>query len=136
MGDRQVEVDGTTYVARRGVVLNPGTDPAVPPIEGLADTPYWTNRDIVQLTELPGSLVVIGGGAIGVELAQALHAFGVDVTILEMAPRLLPPEEAEAGAALEKALSAAGIRIHTGVSIASVGVRRRRVQRRPGRARR
>lgn len=121
VGDRQVEVAGTTYVARRGVVLNPGTDPAVPPIEGLADTPYWTNRDIVQLTELPGSLVVIGGGAIGVELAQALHAFGVDVTILEMAPRLLPPEEAEAGAALERALSAAGIRIHTGVSIASVG---------------
>ena len=121
VGERQVEVEGTTYVARRGVVLNPGTDPAVPPIEGLAETPFWTNRDVVQLKELPGSLLVIGGGAIGVELAQALHAFGVDVTILEMAPRLLPPEEPEAGAALEKALSAAGIRIHTGVSIGSVG---------------
>jgi len=102
------------------VVLNPGTDPAVPPIEGLADTPYWTNRDVVRLTELPGSMLVIGGGAIGVELAQALHAFGVEVTILEMAPRLLPPEEPEAAAALEKALSAAGIRIHTDVSIGSV----------------
>ncbi len=121
VGERQVEVEGTTYVARHGVVLNPGTDPAVPPIEGLADTPYWTNRDVVKLKELPGSLLVIGGGAIGVELAQALHAFGVDVTILEMAPRLLPPEEPEAGVALEKALSTAGIRIHTGVSIGSVG---------------
>ncbi len=120
VGDRQVEVNGTTYLARRGVVLNPGTDPAVPPIEGLADTPYWTNRDVVKLTDLPGSLVVIGGGAIGVELAQALHAFGVDVTILELAPRLLPPEEPEAGAALERALSSAGIRIHTGVTIESV----------------
>jgi pyruvate/2-oxoglutarate dehydrogenase complex dihydrolipoamide dehydrogenase (E3) component len=119
-GKRRVEVGGTTYAARRGVVLNPGTDPAVPPIEGLADTPYWTNRDVVRLTELPGSMLTIGGGAIGVELAQALHAFGVDVTILEMAPRLLPPEEPEAGVALEKALSAAGIRIHTGVSIGSV----------------
>ena len=119
-GDRRVEVDGTTYVARRGVVLNPGTDPATPPIDGLADTPYWTNRDVVRLTELPGSLLVIGGGAIGVEMAQALHAFGVEVTILEGAPRLLPPEEPEAGAALEKALTAAGIRVHTGVSIASV----------------
>ena len=83
-------------------MLNPGTDPAVPPIEGLADTPYWTNRDVVKLKELPGSLLVIGGGAIGVELSQALHAFGVEVTILEMAPRLLPPEEPEAGAALER----------------------------------
>jgi pyruvate/2-oxoglutarate dehydrogenase complex dihydrolipoamide dehydrogenase (E3) component len=119
-GERRVEVGGVTYAARRGVVLNPGTDPAVPPIDGLADTPYWTNRDAVRTTQLPGSLITIGGGAIGVELAQALHAFGVDVTILEMAPRLLPPEEPEAGVALEKALSAAGIRIHTGVSIGSV----------------
>ena len=120
VGDRQVEVGDTTYVARRGVVLNPGTDPAIPPIEGLEDTPYWTNRDVVQLKELPGSMLVIGGGPIGVELSQALHAFGVEVTILEMAPRLLPPEEPEAGAALGKALSAAGIRTLTGVSIGSV----------------
>ena len=120
VGHRQVEVGDTTYVARRGVVLNPGTDPVVPPIEGLADTPYWTNRDVVQLRELPGSLLVIGGGAIGVELSQALHAFGVDVTILELAPRLLPPEEPESAAALEKALTAAGIRVLTGVSIESV----------------
>ncbi len=120
VGERQVEVGGTTYVARRGVVLNPGTDPAVPPIEGLADTPYWTNRDVVQLKTLPGSLIVIGGGAIGVELSQALHAFGVDVTILEGAPRILPPEEPEASAALEKALTSSGIQIRTGVSIGSV----------------
>jgi pyruvate/2-oxoglutarate dehydrogenase complex dihydrolipoamide dehydrogenase (E3) component len=120
VGDRQVQVGDTTYVARRGVVLNPGTDPVSPPIDGLADTPYWTNRDVVQLRELPGSLLVIGGGAIGVELSQALHAFGVDVTILELAPRLLPPEEPESAAALEKALTAAGIRVLTGVSIQSV----------------
>ena len=120
VGERQVEVGGTTYVARLGVVLNPGTDPAVPPIEGLADTPYWTNRDVVQLKSLPGSLIVIGGGAIGVELSQALHAFGVDVTILEGAPRILPPEEPEASAALEKALTSSGIQVRTGVSIGSV----------------
>ncbi|HET9423365.1 MAG TPA: NAD(P)/FAD-dependent oxidoreductase [Nocardioides sp.] len=120
VGDRQVEVGDTTYVAKRGVVLNPGTDPVIPPIEGLADTPYWTNRDVVQLKELPGSLLVIGGGAIGVELSQALHSFGVDVTILELAPRLLPPEEPEAAAALEKALTGAGIRVLSGVSISSV----------------
>jgi pyruvate/2-oxoglutarate dehydrogenase complex dihydrolipoamide dehydrogenase (E3) component len=65
-GQRQVQVDGTTYTASRGVVLNTGTEPAVPPIEGLADTPYWTNRDVTRLGELPGSLLVIGGGAVGV----------------------------------------------------------------------
>ncbi len=119
-GDRQVEVGDHTYVCRRGVVLNPGTDPVIPPIDGLADTPYWTNRDVVQLKELPGSMLVIGGGAIGVELSQALHAFGVEVTILEGAPRIVSPEEPEASAALEGALTAAGMRVLTGVSIASV----------------
>ena len=69
-GERTVEVDGQTYVARRGVLLNTGTEPMVPPIDGLTDTPYWTNRDAVQASELPGSLIVIGGGAIGAELCQ------------------------------------------------------------------
>ena len=76
----QVEVGGDTYVARKGVVLNTGTAPAVPPIDGLAETPYWTNRDAVRLTELPASLIVIGGGAIGAELAQVFARFGVRVT--------------------------------------------------------
>ena len=54
-----------TFVARRGVMLNAGTDPATLPIDGLAETPYWTNREVVRLTELPASLVVIGGGPSG-----------------------------------------------------------------------
>ena len=61
----------TTSTSPRGVVLNTGTEPGVPPIDGLADTPYWTNREVMRLTEVPASLVVIGGGAIGCELAQA-----------------------------------------------------------------
>ena len=77
-GPGRVVVDtpeGTqTYVAARGVVLNTGTAPAVPPVEGLADTPYWTNREVMHLTELPRSLAVLGGGPIGAELAQALRA--------------------------------------------------------------
>ena len=60
-------------------MVNTGTAPAAPPIDGLADTPYWTNRDAVKLTELPSSLVVIGGGAIGCELAQVMALFGVRV---------------------------------------------------------
>ncbi|MEZ0070822.1 pyruvate/2-oxoglutarate dehydrogenase complex dihydrolipoamide dehydrogenase (E3) component [Planotetraspora sp. GP83] len=84
-------------------MLNTGTSPAAPPIPGLADTPYWTNRDIVRLTELPASLAVLGGGAIGCEIAQALAAFGVEVSVIEAADRLLAVEEPEASAAVAKA---------------------------------
>src|SRR5689334_17554766 len=97
VGPKRVEVNGVTYVASKGVVLNPGTDPAAPPIEGLADTPYWTNRDILREEDLPGSLIVIGGGPIGAELSQAWARYGVRVTVLEVAPRILAPLEPEAG---------------------------------------
>jgi pyruvate/2-oxoglutarate dehydrogenase complex dihydrolipoamide dehydrogenase (E3) component len=119
-GDGRVVVDGTTYTATKGIVINTGTAPAAPPIPGLADTPYWTNRDAVQLTELPSSLVVIGGGAIGCELAQVMALFGVRVTLVEMADRLVALEEPEASEALEKAFADTGIQVLTGASIASV----------------
>src|SRR3954451_2879712 len=119
-GDGRVVVDETTYTATRGIVINTGTTPSAPPIPGLADTPYWTNRDAVRLTELPSSLVVIGGGAIGCELAQVMALFGVRVTVVEVADRLVAPEEPEASGALEKAFAAAGIQVLTGVSIRSV----------------
>jgi pyruvate/2-oxoglutarate dehydrogenase complex dihydrolipoamide dehydrogenase (E3) component len=112
--------DVTTYVARRGVVLNPGTRPATPPVEGLAGTPYWTNRDAVQLTELPGSLVVIGGGPIGCELAQVFARFGVRVTVVQHGPRLIPVDEPEASALLEEVFAHEGIRVLTGVEAEEV----------------
>src|SRR3954447_20629383 len=119
-GDGRVVVDGTTYTASRGIVLNTGTAPAAPPIDGLADTPYWTNRDAVRLVELPSTLVVIGGGAIACELAQAMSLFGVQVTVVEVADRLISLEEPEASAALEKALADGGIQVLTGVDVSSV----------------
>jgi pyruvate/2-oxoglutarate dehydrogenase complex dihydrolipoamide dehydrogenase (E3) component len=119
-GGGRVVVDGTTYTATRGIVLNTGTAPTAPPIDGLADTPYWTNRDAVRLTELPSSLVVIGGGAIGCELAQVMAQFGVRVTVVEMADRLVAPEEPEASEALEKAFAEGGIQVLTGVGVSSV----------------
>lgn len=104
----------TTYAASRGIVLNTGTAPAAPPVPGLAESPFWTNRDIVRITELPASLAVLGGGAIGCELAQVMATFGVEVTVIEGADRLLPPEEPEASAALQTAFEEAGITVHTG----------------------
>lgn len=105
---------------RRGVVLNTGTEPAVPPIDGLAGTPYWTNRDAVRLRELPSSLVVLGGGAIGCELAQAFSRFGVEVTVVEAFERILGPEEPEASAVVAAALEGEGISVRAGVGVSSV----------------
>ena len=119
-GDGRVVVDGTTYTASRGIVINTGTAPSAPPIDGLAGTPYWTNRDAVRLTELPSSAVVIGGGAIGCELAQVMAQFGVQVTVVEMVDRLIALEEPEASAALEKAFADGGIQVLTGVGVSSV----------------
>ena len=119
-GNGGVQVAGTSYSATKGIVINTGTAPGVPPIPGLADTPYWTNRDAMKLTELPSTLVVIGGGAIGCELAQVMAYFGVRVTVVEVVDRLLALEEPEASAALETAFTEAGIQVLTGASIASV----------------
>ncbi len=119
VGEREVEVGGELYVARRGVVLNPGTAPAVPPIPGLAETPYWTNRDAVQVTDLPASMIVIGGGAIGVELAQAFSRFGVQVIVVEVADRLLAAEEPESSRLISDVFAREGIQVLVGVEIAS-----------------
>lgn len=115
-----VEVDGVRYEASRGVVLNTGTEPLVLPIDGLAETPYWTNRDIVQVTDLPASLAIIGGGPIGCELAQALARFGVEVTVIEAADRLLTVEEPESSSLLTRLFEEQGITVHTGAEITRV----------------
>ncbi len=120
VGGRAVEVDGERYEASRGVVLNPGTAPALPPIEGLEGTPYWTNREVVRIESVPGSLIVIGGGAIGAEIAQAVSRFGSRVTVLDLADRILAPEEPEASALVADVFAKEGIQVLTGVSIDSV----------------
>ncbi len=110
----------STFTAAKGVVINTGTRPSAPPIDGLAATPYWTNRDAVQVTDLPGSLVVLGGGPIGCELAQVFARFGVRVTLVQRGERLLPADEPEAGAMLEEVLVGEGLRVMTGATTTSV----------------
>ena len=108
------------YVAARGVVLNAGTEPVRPPIEGLDATPYWTNREVVRLTELPRRLTVLGGGPIGAELVQVMCRFGVDVTVLEGLDRILGPAEPEASAVIADVFAREGIEVLTGVEVERV----------------
>jgi pyruvate/2-oxoglutarate dehydrogenase complex dihydrolipoamide dehydrogenase (E3) component len=119
-GPGRVRVGGTTYVARKGVVLNTGTRPAAPPIDGLEGTSYWTNRDAVTVTELPASLVVLGGGPIGCEFAQVFARYGVDVTVVEVADRVIAVEEPEASEAPTKAFIDEGITVLAGATVDSV----------------
>ncbi|QZY30508.1 dihydrolipoyl dehydrogenase family protein [Nocardioides coralli] len=116
-GPGTVRVGEDEYVGRRGVVLNVGTSPAVPPVEGLSGTPFWTNREVVRVTELPTSLAVVGGGPIGCELAQVFARFGTEVTLLEMADGLLGGDEPEAGESLARVFADEGIDVRTGVQV-------------------
>ena len=109
-----VEVDGRRFRARRAIVLATGGEPSRPPIEGLEDVDYWTNREAIEATQAPASMIVLGGGAIGVELAQVYAAFGTEITIVEMAPRLLGLEEPENSQALAEVLDAQGMTVITG----------------------
>jgi dihydrolipoamide dehydrogenase len=125
-GDRRVDVDAADGMvraleARRGVVLATGTRAAIPPVQGLAEIRSWDNRDITAAKHLPGRLLVLGGGAIGVEMAQAYRRLGVgEVTVLEVLPRLLAREEPFAGEEIRSALQAEGVAVHTGISITRV----------------
>jgi pyruvate/2-oxoglutarate dehydrogenase complex dihydrolipoamide dehydrogenase (E3) component len=123
VGPRQIEVesnDGSrqTISARRAVVVATGSHPAVPPIEGLRDIKIWGNREATGSKEVPGRFVVLGGGAVGVEMAQAWHTLGAaQVTIIEAAERLLPREEPFAGDEVKAAMQAQGIVVHTGTKV-------------------
>ncbi|GAB2451805.1 NAD(P)/FAD-dependent oxidoreductase [Streptomyces incanus] len=114
-GPRRVTVEGRTWEARRGVVLATGSRPRIPPVPGLAATPYWTNRDAMATKDLPTSMLVLGGGAIGVEVAQVFARFTCRVTLIEGQDRLLAQEEPEAGELAAQALRADGVTVLTGV---------------------
>jgi len=115
-GPRSVEVDGTIYEASRGLVIASGAQPAVPPVPGIEDIEYWTNHEATEADTLPASLIVLGGGVIGLELGQAMSRFGTKVTVVEAMERLLPLQEPEAGALLAEVLASEGIEVHVGTT--------------------
>ncbi len=113
-GPGRVVVGEDTYLAARGVVVATGSAPVVPPIEGLGGTRYWTNREAISAESVPASLLVLGGGAIGVELAQVFARYGAAVTVIEATDGLLPPEETAAGRIVQQALEEDGVTVRVG----------------------
>jgi pyruvate/2-oxoglutarate dehydrogenase complex dihydrolipoamide dehydrogenase (E3) component len=115
-----VELNETTVVARRGVLMATGSQPLIPPIPGLSDVEYWTNHEAIEVEELPASLAVLGGGPVGCELGQVFARFGVDVTFIEGEERLLSREEPEASSLVADALIEDGAALRLGVRAESV----------------
>jgi pyruvate/2-oxoglutarate dehydrogenase complex dihydrolipoamide dehydrogenase (E3) component len=113
-GERKVRVGDDLLIARDAVVVAVGTGATTPPIPGLAEAGAWSNREITTAREVPESLIVLGGGVVGVEMAQAWSSLGSRVTVIEAADQLLPREEPFAGEELRETLEANGIDVRTG----------------------
>jgi pyruvate/2-oxoglutarate dehydrogenase complex dihydrolipoamide dehydrogenase (E3) component len=113
-GPQLVTVDERTYSTEH-VVIATGADPVIPPVPGLRDLPgVWTNRDVTGLTEIPRRLLVLGGGATGVEMSQALARMGSAVVLVERGEHLLPREPRALGQAVTAALAADGVDVRVG----------------------
>ena len=110
--DHTASVDGDRLTARAWIIAT-GSSPSLPPVEGLADVPYWTNETVFSQKELPGHLVVLGGGPIGVEMAQAFRRLGSQVTIVEFADQVLGPEDPDIALILRNRLEAEGVKVLT-----------------------
>src|SRR5204863_4707429 len=110
-GPGRVSVDGAEHSCEH-IVLATGSHPVIPPIDGLRELDgVWTNREVTAMTEVPKRLLVLGGGPVGVEMAQALHRMGAEVAVVEGMERVLPHEPAPLGEALGEALGAEGIEL-------------------------
>jgi pyruvate/2-oxoglutarate dehydrogenase complex dihydrolipoamide dehydrogenase (E3) component len=119
-GERRVRAGDDTMVARRAVVVATGTSALVPPIPGLREAEPWTNREATTAKRAPERLVVLGGGVVGVEMAQAYRSFGAQVTLIEAADRLIAREEPFASDHVAQSLSEHGVDLHIGVKGVSV----------------
>ena len=119
-GPGKVEVSDETYSAAHAVIAT-GSDPVIPPIPGLSELDgVWTNREATGLTEVPRRLVVLGGGPVGVEMAQAIHRMGASVALVEGMDHVLPREPKPLGEALGVALAADGIELCFGEQATAV----------------
>jgi pyruvate/2-oxoglutarate dehydrogenase complex dihydrolipoamide dehydrogenase (E3) component len=115
-GPGRVEIGGRE-IGYQDLVIATGSRPAIPPIDGLADVPAWTSDQALSSPDYPRSLVILGGGAIGCELAQAYAGFGVQVTVIETAAQLAGPEDPAVAADLADVLAADGVRLLIGAEV-------------------
>lgn len=120
--DHQVEIDGKRVTARAWVVAT-GSRPALPPVEGLDVVPHWTNETVFSQRSLPARLLVLGGGAVGVELAQAFQRLGSRVTVVEFLDQIMGPEDGDVAAIVRGRLEAEGMQILTGTKALRAGRR-------------
>lgn len=118
-GPGEVEVGGEVLETER-IIVATGSDPMIPPIDGLDSVGYWTNREATTLSEVPSSIVVLGGGPVGVELAQFLRGFGAQVTVVEASDRLLAREDPAVSELLADTLRGEGVELRLGVQAESV----------------
>ena len=114
VGERRVRIGDEELTARRAVVVATGSAPAMPPIDGLADVGAWSNREVTTAKAVPESLLILGGGVVGVEMAQAWSSLGSEVTIVEGMGRILANEEEFASDQVGAALRDRGVVIRTG----------------------
>ena len=117
--DHVVESDGKRIAAKSWIIAT-GSAPVVPPIEGLASIPYWTNETVFSQRTLPGRLIVLGGGPMGLEIAQAFARLGSKVTLVEFMDQILGPEDADMAEMLRTRLEAEGVKIHSGTKALKV----------------
>ncbi|HEX4114244.1 MAG TPA: NAD(P)/FAD-dependent oxidoreductase [Solirubrobacteraceae bacterium] len=119
-GERRVRVGEHTYEARQAVIIAVGSQAVMPPIPGLAEAKPWTNREVTTAQSIPSRLAILGGSAVGVEMAQAYSSLGAKVVLIEAEQRLLPREEPFAGEELRDALLERGVEIHLGAKAKAV----------------
>jgi pyruvate/2-oxoglutarate dehydrogenase complex dihydrolipoamide dehydrogenase (E3) component len=119
-GERRVVAGDDTLVARKAVVVATGSSPLIPPIDGLREAKPWTNRDATTAEEVPGRLAIIGGGVVGVEMAQAYVTLGSRVTLIERSDRLIAREEPFASDDVEQSLREKGVDVMLGTGATSV----------------
>jgi len=120
-GRGRLVVDDVEYEAER-ILISTGSEPVVPPIEGLREAGYWTNREATALTEIPTSAVIVGGGPVGIELAQFLRRFGADVAIVQGADRLADREDPHVAAMLRHVLAGDGVDVRVGAQAQHVAL--------------
>jgi pyruvate/2-oxoglutarate dehydrogenase complex dihydrolipoamide dehydrogenase (E3) component len=119
-GEREIRVGEQLLRARKAVILAPGTGAAIPPIPGLRESRPWTNREVTTAKSIPASLLVLGGGVVGVEMSSAYASLGAKVTLVEALPRLIAGEEEFASAQVAEALEDAGAEVVLGTKATAV----------------